>query len=117
MIFYGYEKCGSCKKALKWLAEREIEVEEKPIRENPPTMEELKYVLEKYDGEVKRLFNTAGQTYRQLGLKDLLGNLTVDEQLEMLTAEGNLVKRPFLIDQKRGVGLVGFKEAEWEAGL
>jgi len=112
---YAYKGCDSCRKAIKWLRENEIEIEEIAIRENPPSKAELAQMLEARGGVLRALFNTAGKDYREQGLKDRLGDMTFDEAAELLTANGNLVKRPFLIGE--GVGLVGFKEAEWSEVL
>jgi len=112
---YAYAGCGTCRKALAWLASRGIEAEVLPIRESPPSVAELKTMLGRQGGELRRLFNTSGQDYRALGLKDTLPGLSDEEALELLAAKGNLVKRPFLLGP--GVGLVGFKEEEWAAAL
>ncbi len=66
-----------------------------------------------YNGELKRLFNTSGMDYRALGLKDRLPGMSEEEALELLTSNGNLVKRPFALGN--GKGLVGFRPKEWEA--
>ncbi len=117
MIMYSYSGCSTCKKAEVWLSLAGVEVEVRPIRETPPTMDELQLALRCYDGKVSKLFNSSGQTYRQLGLKDLLPHLSEMEQLEMMASEGNLVKRPFLVDLDKDKALVGFQEAEWKDAL
>lgn len=111
MIIYTYKNCGSCKKATKWLKERGIAFDEKPIRETPPTVAELKHMLAYQDGELKKLFNTAGGDYRELDMKTKLTEMSEAEAFELLASRGNLVKRPFVLGH--GFGLVGFKEAEW----
>lgn len=111
MKIYTYKKCSTCRKASKWLEAKGIPFEELPIRETPPSRSELEQMLGYYDGELKRLFNTAGGDYRELGLKDRLPGMTQEAAFELLSSRGNLVKRPFLIGE--GFGLVGFKEAEW----
>lgn len=67
-------------------------------------------------GDLKRLFNTSGQDYKAMGMKDRLPDLTEAEALDLLHAHGNLVKRPFLL-LPDGRGTTGFKEAEWAALL
>ena len=114
---YAYQGCSTCKSALKWLKARSIPHQEIPIRETPPTVPELHVMLKAKAGDLRPLFNTSGQDYRALGMKDKLPGLTPAEALAMLAANGNLVKRPFALDEDAGVHLVGFKEAEWEAGL
>lgn len=112
MRIYTYTQCSTCRKAVKWLQEQGIRFEEIPIREQPPSPEELRRMLSFQEGEIKRLFNTSGGDYRELQLGRRLPSLSVDEAIALLAAKGNLVKRPFLLS-KHG-GLVGFKPEEWE---
>ncbi len=112
---YVYQKCGTCRDALKWLDQKGIASEVKAIRETPPTPAELKVALAAVGGDLRRLFNTSGVDYRELGMKDKLPSMSEPEALELLSKNGNLVKRPFLIDGQKV--LIGFKEAEWRAGL
>ena len=114
---YAYSGCSTCKNALKWLKGRGIEFEEIEIRETPPSVGELKGMLGAQGGELRRLFNVSGMDYRSLGLKDKLPGMSVEEALGLLAGNGNLVKRPFVIDAVKKLFLVGFKEAEWEAAL
>jgi len=65
-------------------------------------------------GDLRRLFNTAGQDYRDLQMKDRLPNLTTDEALTLLASHGNLVKRPFLL-LPDGRGTTGFQETVWNS--
>lgn len=108
---HAYSGCDTCRKALKHLAARGIEAEVLPIRETPPTVAELRRMLEFVGGDLKRLFNTSGQDYRALGISQRLPGMGVDEALDLLASNGNLVKRPFLLGP--GIGLVGFREEEW----
>lgn len=112
MTIYTYRKCGTCRKATKWLEARGIEFEELPIRETPPPEKELRLMLEARGGELRRLFNTSSQDYRDAGLKDRLEGMSPDEAFSILRETGNLVKRPFLIGE--GVAVNGFREKEWE---
>ncbi len=109
MIFYRYKKCSTCVKALKFLEANKIDATIKEIRETPPTLGELKRALKSYNGEIKKLLNTSGQDYRNLGLKDKLATMSDDEVLQMLSENGNLVKRPFLVVDQATV-ICGFKE-------
>jgi arsenate reductase len=109
--FYGYAKCDTCRKALKYLSERGLEPEIVAIRERPPGLGELRLMLEAVGGDVRRLFNTSGQDYRALNMSERLPGLSVDEVLNLLAANGNLIRRPFVLGPSGGV--VGFKPAEW----
>ncbi len=108
---FTYKGCETCRKATRWLASRGLAFEEIPIREQPPTIAQLKRMLGYVEGEVRRLFNTSGQDYRSLGLKDTLPGLSEKETLALLAGNGNLVKRPFLLGDD--FGLLGFREPEW----
>ena len=115
MKIYTYAKCDTCRKAVKWLQARAIVVTEIPIRDEAPTKAELRRMLAIYAGDLKRLFNTSGGDYRELKLGEKLPAMSEAEAIDLLAGNGNLVKRPFLLTET--AGLVGFKEAEWEAFL
>ncbi len=110
-----YKKCSTCQRALKWLDEKGIDYEERPIREERPTAEELKEWYQQSGLPLKRFFNTSGSLYKELNLKDRLPGMSEDEQLALLATDGMLVKRPLVVGD--GVVLTGFKEAEWEEKL
>lgn len=114
---YAYQGCTTCRNAVKWLKAHQVPFEEIAIRETPPTVKELNAVLEARDGDLRSLFNTSGQDYRAMGLKDTLPAMKTAEALKLLSEHGNLVKRPFAIDQAKEVYLVGFKETEWGTRL
>jgi len=111
MKVYTYKSCSTCRKATQWLKEQSCEFEELPIRDTPPSKAELKRMLKAYNGDIKRLFNTSGQDYRKLGMKDKLPEMSEQEAIELLSQNGNLVKRPFLLSDD--ADLVGFKEDAW----
>jgi arsenate reductase len=115
--FYGYKGCSTCRDAAKWLEKKGIEFQELAIRETPPAVRELKAMLAAKGGEIRRIFNTSGMDYRAMGLKEKLPAMTEAAALELLSKHGNLVKRPFVLDEKNGVFLTGFKEPEWKAAL
>jgi arsenate reductase len=115
ITLYTYAKCSTCRKATAYLAKRGLAFTERPIREQPPTLAELRAMLKAQGGELRRLFNVSGQDYRELELKDKLPAMSVDQALALLAANGNLVKRPFV--PLRGGGLVGFDPAAWDAAL
>ncbi|MDP4643833.1 MAG: arsenate reductase family protein [Opitutales bacterium] len=115
MKIYTYKNCSTCKKATKWLDAQGIAYDELPIRDTPPTVAELKAMLGYQDGDLKKLFNTAGGDYRELDMKTKLPAMTEPEAFKLLAGRGNLVKRPFLLGDD--LGLVGFKEATWADAL
>jgi arsenate reductase len=115
LTIYTLRNCDTCRRAVKWLQARGIDFEEKPIRETPPSVRELRQMLASLGGERRRLFNTAGRDYRELNLAERLPTVDDDAALVLLAGNGNLVKRPFLIGD--GVTLVGFDEAAWTQAL
>ncbi|CAC9935733.1 transcriptional regulator, Spx/MgsR family [Aedoeadaptatus nemausensis] len=112
MLFVHYPKCSTCKKAKAFLDDRGVAYDERHIVEENPTFDELKKWYEMSDYPLKRFFNTSGMRYREMGLKDKLAHMSEEEQLELLSTDGMLVKRPILVDGERV--RVGFKEKEWE---
>ncbi len=112
MLVLCYPRCGTCKKALKWLDDNGFEYEYRHIVEDNPSREELKDWYEKSGLPLKRFFNTSGLKYKELNLKDKIPQMTEEEIFDLLSTDGMLVKRPILIDGDRV--LIGFKEAEWE---
>ena len=112
MLVLVYRKCSTCLKALKWLEDNNITFEERPIKEENPTYEELKAWYQMSGLPLKKFFNTSGLIYKDLGLKDKLPTMSEDEQLQLLATDGMLVKRPLVVGD--GFVLTGFKEKEWE---
>ena len=112
MLFLCYPKCSTCQKARKWLEEQGVSFEERDIKLNNPTEEELRTWYARSGLPLKRFFNTSGLQYKALGLKDKLPNMSEEEQLALLATEGMLVKRPLVVDED--FVLTGFKQAEWE---
>ena len=115
MQFICYPKCSTCRKAQAWLDEREIPYELRLILEENPSTEDLKAWQTRSGLPLKRFFNTSGLKYKALNLKERLPEMSEEEQLELLSSDGMLVKRPLLISED--FVLVGFREAEYEEKL
>jgi arsenate reductase len=115
ILFLEYPKCSTCKKAKKFLTDNNIAFEDRHIVENNPTAAELKGWIEKSGLPIKKFFNTSGNMYKELKLKDKLPEMTEDEQIALLSQNGMLVKRPLVIAEDKV--LIGFKEEEWSNGL
>ena len=115
MKLYQYPNCSTCRKAIKYLDEANITFTSLHIVETPPSLAELKRMLASYDGDIRKLFNTSGLVYRELNLKASLPSMTSNEALELLSQNGKLIKRPFLIGKKNGI--VGFKPEIWDEFL
>jgi arsenate reductase len=115
LTLYAHPTCTTCEGARKWLEARGVDYIEKDIRATPPTLAELRAMLQGQGGELKRLCNTSGIEYRAQGLSAKLPGMATDEALRLLSGNGMLVKRPFLLGP--GVALVGFKESVWAGAL
>ena len=115
MLFVHYPKCTTCQKARRWLEEKGVSFTARDIKADNPAEAELRAWHAKSGLPLKRFFNTSGQQYRALELKDRLPAMSEDEQFALLATDGMLVKRPILVGED--FVLVGFKQAEWEEKL
>ncbi len=96
---------------MKWLKEAGHELELQHIAEQPPTVQELRVLVANSGLELKKFFNTSGEVYKNLGLKDKLPGLSEEEQLDLLSKNGMLIKRPVVTDGKKVT--VGFKDEQF----
>ena len=113
MLFICYDKCGTCKKAEKYLLDKGITLEKRDIKNDKPSLEELTAWYKASGLPLKRFYNTSGKLYKELNLKDKIPTMSEEEQLVLLASDGMLVKRPIVVDGE--VMLIGFKQAEYEA--
>ena len=111
MLFVEYPKCTTCQKAKKYLDSRGADYIDRHIKEDNPTLEELRTWWQASGLPLKKFFNTSGLQYKALGLKDKLPMMSEEEQLALLASDGMLVKRPVLVGED--FVLVGFKEEQW----
>ncbi len=112
---YEYAKCSTCVKALKFLDGKKVKYQKLPIAEKAPSQTELKKMLaalKERGGSLKNLFNTSGLVYKEMKLSEKLPSMTEAEAIKLLSENGKLVKRPFVLSDD--VALVGFKEDEWK---
>tara|TARA_B100001029_G_scaffold38356_1_gene29570 strand:- start:4499 stop:4849 length:351 start_codon:yes stop_codon:yes gene_type:complete len=109
---YAYKNCDTCRKAKKFLKAEGIDYELIPIREQPPTKSELKTMLACYKGNIRKLFNTSGGDYKSMNMKEKLPGMSNSEAIDLLSKNGNLIKRPFALLGK--IGTVGFNKTIWE---
>ncbi len=109
MKFYGYNKCGTCQKAKKFLSSKQLEYQDIDITQNPPPKTVLKKAMKIYG--TKKLFNTSGVQYKELKIKDKIKTMTEKEALELLAGNGRLIKRPIAVEGDKIT--VGFNEAEF----
>lgn len=114
-LFVEYPRCTTCKKALKYLKDHNVDVTVRHIVEEVPTEAELKEWIQRSGLEIKKFFNTSGQVYKEMGLKDKVKEMTMEEAISLLASNGMLIKRPILVSEDRV--LVGFKEEQYETVL
>ncbi|MGN1304696.1 MAG: arsenate reductase family protein [Oscillospiraceae bacterium] len=112
MLYICYPKCTTCQKAKKFLDENGIKYDERNIKEQNPTLDELKKWHKQSGLPLKKFFNTSGQLYRSMELSKKLPSMSEDEQFALLASDGMMVKRPIIVTDSKV--LVGFKESEWE---
>ena len=112
---YCYSKCTTCRKALKWLDDNEIEYKLIDIKEEHPDEKTLRKYHKKSGLPLRKFFNTSGQLYREMELSKKLPDMSEDEMLKLLASDGMLVKRPLLVTED--TVLTGFKEADWREAL
>ena len=132
IIVYCYNRCTTCKKAIKYLEEniekhKNIKLELKDIITEKPNLNEMIKIIEtKYNkkiseitrDELKSFFNTSGILYRENNIKDKIKDLnnSIDDILKILISDGKMIKRPLVII-KEGINkdkiLLGFKEEEY----
>lgn len=115
VLFLEYPPCSTCKKAKAWLDQQQVSYQSRHIKEENPSVEELKAWHEKSGLPLKRFFNTSGLAYKALGLKDRLPTMPEEEQYQLLASDGMLVKRPLVIGDD--FVLVGFREEQWQQHL
>ncbi|MGE7660429.1 arsenate reductase family protein [Peribacillus sp. NPDC097197] len=112
LTLYWYPKCGTCRNAKKWLDRHELQYEAIHLVENPPSRAEIEQIYKSSGLELKKFFNTSGQKYRELGLKDKLKEASEKEMLDILATDGMLLKRPIVTDGLKVT--VGFKEEQFD---
>lgn len=114
-LFIQYPKCGTCRKATKWLNDNKVEVTSRHIVEDNPTQAELSEWIDRSGLPVQKFFNTSGQVYKQNNLKDVVKTSSREELINLLADNGMLVKRPIVVTDD--FVLVGFNENEWKEKL
>ena len=115
MLFICYPNCSTCKKAQKWLDENQLSYTIRNIQTENPTFKELQIWHKQSTLPLKKFFNTSGQAYRTLNLKETLSTMSEEDQFILLSTDGMLVKRPLIVNKNQV--LVGFKLPEWEKSL
>ena len=110
LIFYSYPKCSTCRKASKWLDQNNINYQFIDIVKEPPSKKFLELALMQFSLDIKKIFNTRGKSFKSIDF-DIL-NLTKKEIVELLSNDGKLIKRPFLIINESKL-ILGFNDSEY----
>ena len=110
IIFYSYLKCSTCRKAAKWLDNRDFEYQLIDIIKEPPLFEYLNLAIEQYSADIKKVFNTRGKSFKSISID--IFSLSREEIIQLLFSDGKLIKRPFLVYEEKKV-ILGFNEIEY----
>ena len=111
-LFLHYPACGTCRKAARWLAEHGVEAEPRDIVLSNPGRDELSQWIATSGLPARKFFNTSGQKYRELNLKNRISTIPEKELIELLASDGKLIKRPLLVTDSQV--LVGFNAELWQ---
>ena len=110
IIFYSYLKCSTCRKAAKWLDERDYKYQLIDIVKQPPLLNYLNLAIEQYSGDKKKIFNTRGKAFKSINFD--IYSLSIEDIIQLLLSDGKLIKRPFLVYEEKKV-ILGFNEIEY----
>ena len=103
-------KCSTCRKAAKWLNQKDLEYQLIDIVDQPPLLDYLNLALEQYFDDKKRIFNTRGKAFKSISPD--INSLPRGEIIKLLSNNGKLIKRPFLVYEEKTV-ILGFNEIEY----
>lgn len=109
---YGYKKCGTCRKAEKYLEAVGIDYNFIDITVDPPAKTALKKMISQSGKGIEKFYNTSGIKYKELDIKTKRKELNEAEQIELLASNGYLLKRPIVTDGSQTT--VAFIEDEFK---
>ena len=110
VIFYSYPKCSTCRKASKWLDQNNIEYQLIDIVKEPPSKKFLELALIQFALDIKKIFNTRGKSFKSIDID--IEDLTKKKTIELLSKDGKLIKRPFLVINENKL-ILGYNESEY----
>ena len=84
------------------------------IVKEPPSKKFLELALTQFSSDIKKIFNTRGKSFQSLDFNIL--NLDKQEIIALLSNDGKLIKRPFLIINESKL-ILGFNESEYAANF
>jgi len=109
MKIYGIKNCDTMKKAIKWLADNQLDVEFHDYKKDGLSADLLKQLVANIGWE--SLVNKRGTTYRKLddNIKD---NLDEASAITVMLDNPSIIKRPIL--EKGSAYLLGFKADQYQ---
>lgn len=110
--FYWYPKCSTCRKAKQWLDENGVDYRTIDLIQDTPKAALIEKWLNESEHPMTYFFNTHGEKYRELKLKDELPTMSNIQASQVLASDGMLIKRPVLIEGDKTT--TGFKEDVFE---
>ena len=110
IFIYSYPKCSTCRKALNWLDEKGFEYQLIDIVKETPSVKYLNIALKEYSSEKRKIFNTRGKSFKTINFD--IQYSSNEEINQLLTSDGKLIKRPFLVYEEKNI-ILGFNETEY----
>ncbi|WP_109079028.1 ArsC family reductase [Aggregatibacter kilianii] len=110
IIVYGIKNCDTVKKALKWLADHNIEHKLHDYRVDGLEVSFLEKAEAQFGWE--NLVNKRSTTWRNLD-ESVKNSLSKTTALSVLAENPTLIKRPIILQE--GKALIGFDEKKYES--
>ena len=110
---YTVSSCTSCKKAKNWLNAHQLSYNEHNLGKEAITKEEILDILTKTENGVASIVSSKNRYAKSLDCD--IDELSVNEVIDIITANPRILKSPILIDEKRLQ--VGYKEDDIRAFL
>ncbi|MGT2712234.1 transcriptional regulator Spx [Streptococcus oriscaviae] len=110
---YTVSSCTSCKKAKNWLNAHQLSYNEHNLGKEAITKEEILNILTKTENGIASIVSSKNRYAKSLDCD--IEELSVNEVIDLITANPRILKSPILIDEKRLQ--VGYKEDDIRAFL
>lgn len=99
LVFFTYPSCTSCRKTKSWLKEEHVDVEERHLFRNAPTVDELMELLKLSTDGIESLLATRSQAFKDLGVD--IEDMKLSELLRLMSDNPKLLRRPIITDGKQ----------------
>lgn len=110
---YTVSSCTSCKKAKNWLNAHQLSYNEHNLGKEAITKEEILNILTKTENGIASIVSSKNRYAKSLDCD--IEELSVNEVIDLITANPRILRSPILIDEKRLQ--VGYKEDDIRAFL